>query len=112
MSWLQQTGLSAPARKWFDTNMGFIVAQAYGCPLIVLGQDPSGCYTYLPYCLCPSPDPKALIILGFINFQHFVQFDREEACGKFECWFIFCTCLLTFSLMFLYQTTCYRIRQL
>ena len=103
VSRLQHTGLSAPPRNCFDTNMGFIVAQAYGRPLIFLGQDPGGCYTYLPYRLRPSPDPKPPIIIGFINYQHFVQFDREEASGKFECWFFFCTFLLTFLSCFYFR---------
>lgn len=65
--------------------MGQIVASEYGCPLITLGEDPGGYYTYVPYKLCPLPVPKPPIIIEFVYGTHFFQFDLiDQTQGEFQ----------------------------
>lgn len=76
---LKHGGITAPRRKWFDSQMGFIVASAYARPFVILGDEPAGCMFYLPYRHRPST--KSPIIVGFIKGVHFVQMDPKE--GQF-----------------------------
>ena len=81
---LKHGGITAPRRKWFDSQMGFIVASAYARPFVILGEDPTGFYFYLPYR--HRPTTKTPIIVGFLKGIHFVQMDPKE--GQF--FFPFC----------------------
>ena len=82
---LKHGGITAPRRKWFDSQMGFIVASAYARPFVILGDEPAGCMFYLPYRHRPST--KSPIIVGFIKGVHFVQMDPKE--GQFFFLFFF-----------------------
>lgn len=84
---LVHQGLKAPRSKWFDTLMGFIVASTYRRPFVVLGEDTSGCYLYLPYR--HRPNTKSPIIIGFQKSIHFLQFTPNE--GKFGCFCFVCS---------------------